>query len=185
MKGLAKHVAALSLGVVAFAAPLHAQMPMQFSLGGSLGIPLGDFGDAFKMGFHGLAAVAFTPASLPVSFQVDGNFAQFKVDGGGDGKARMLFATGDVVYKFNTAAESRLRPYLIGGLGLYNSKAIDGIDATDDPSSTDFGVNAGAGFNVAAGAASLFVESRFHDVFTDVNSTQFIPLTVGIRLGGK
>jgi hypothetical protein len=49
---------------------------------------------------------------------------------------------------------------------------------------TDFGINAGAGFDFKAGSAGLFVEGRFHDVFTDGGSTQFIPITVGIRLGG-
>ena len=177
MKGLAKQVAALTLGVVALAAPLHAQTA-QFSLGGSLGIPLGDFDDVAKMGFHALAAATIKPASMPVSFQVDGNFAHFstEVDGVSD---RMLFATGNAVYNFKTAPTSRLHPYIIGGVGIYNNKFTD-IDAT-----TDFGINAGAGFDVAAGGASLFVEGRFHDVFTDGSSMQFVPLTVGVRLGGK
>jgi hypothetical protein len=175
MKGLAKHVAALSLGVVAMAAPLQAQSPAQFSLGGSLGIPLGDFDDGAKMGFHGLAAVGFTPATMPVGFQIDGNYSQFSTETD-DLNVRMLFATGNVVYKFATAETSTLRPYLIGGVGAYNSKAT-GDAAPDVDSETDIGINAGAGFNMAAGGASLFVEGRFHNVF--------IPLTVGIRLGGN
>jgi hypothetical protein len=184
MKGLAKHVAALSLGVVAMAAPLQAQSPAQFSLGGSLGIPLGDFDDAAKMGFHGLAAVGFTPATMPVGFQIDGNFAQFSTEAD-DVNVRNLFATGNVVYKFATAETSTLRPYLIGGLGVYNLKETgDGVIG-DPESVTELGLNAGAGFNMAAGGASLFVEGRFHNVFTDGSSTQFIPLTVGIRLGGN
>ena len=182
MKGLAKQVAALSLGVVALAAPLHAQ-GVQFSLGGSLGIPLGDFDDAAKMGFHGLAAATIKPATMPVSFQIDGNYAHFSTEADNVG-FQMLFATGNVVYNFKTAETSRLHPYLIGGVGVYNSK-LTGDAAPTDESSTDLGINAGAGFNVAAGAASLFVEGRFHDVFTDGSSTQFVPLTVGVRFGGK
>ena len=180
MKGLAKHVAALSLGVIAFAAPLQAQTGAQFSLGGSLGIPLGDFADeevgGANMGFHGLAAVGFAPATMPVGFQIDGNFAQFGTDAD-DVNVRNLFATGNVVYKFATAETSTLRPYLIGGLGVYNLKATgDGV-VGDPESVTELGLNAGAGFNMAAGGASLFIEGRFHNVFTDGSSTQFIPLT--------
>ena len=183
MKGLAKQVAALSLGVFAFSAPLHAQAP-QFSIGGSVATPLGDFDDAAKLGFHALAAVTIAPASMPVAFQVDGNWAQFSDESPLDVKSRMLFATGNVVYKFKTAETSRLHPYLIGGLGVYNNK-LTGDDAPTDESITDLGINAGAGFNVSAGAASLFVEGRFHDIFTDGGSTQFVPLTVGLRFGGK
>ena len=182
MKGLAKHVAALSLGVVAFAAPLQAQ-GAQFSLGGSVGVPLGDFDEGAKMGFHGVAGVSFAPPTMPVGFQVDGNFAQFSTELD-DLNVRMLFATGNVVYNFKVAEASRLRPYLIGGLGVYNGKETGDAADPDAESTTDIGINAGAGFNVSAGAASLFVEGRFHSIFTDGNSTQFIPLTVGVRFGG-
>ena len=184
MNSLSKQVAALSLGLIAAATPLAAQ-GAQFLVGGGLGMPLGDFADGFKMGYHAMAGVSITPATMPVSFQVDGNFAQFSVDQDNvDAKERMLFATGNVVYKFKTAPTSRLHPYLIGGLGVYNGKAT-GDDVLTNESSTKFGINAGAGFNVAAGAASVFVESRFHDVFTEGGSTQFAPISVGLRFGGK
>ena len=202
MTSLSQRVAALSFGFAIVAAPLVAQgsttkpaaapakstssaaSPLRFSLGGGVGIPLGDFDDAAKLGWHGQAAVAYAPATLPVSFQVDGNFGQFSTEVDGV-KDRMMYATGNVVYNFKTAESSRLHPYLIGGLGFYNQKATgdavpDGVEST-----TDLGINAGAGFNVAAGSASLFVEGRFHDVFTDGSSTQFVPLTVGVRFGGK
>ena len=183
MKGLVKQVAALSLGVFAFSAPLHAQAP-QFAIGGGVASPLGNFDDVSKMGLHGLAAISFKPATMPVGIQVDGNFAQFADTFSTTNlKARMLFATGNVVYTFKTAAASRLHPYLIGGVGVYNSK-VTGTGAPTG-STTDLGVNGGAGFNIAAGAASVFVEGRFHDVFTSGSSTQFVPLTVGLRFGGK
>ncbi len=182
MNGLAKHVAALTLGVVAFAAPLQAQGP-QFLLGAGLGLPLGEFGDFAKTGFHGTAGVAIAPASLPVGLRLDGTFSHFGTEFD-DVSWRTLSLTGNAVYNFKTAETSRIAPYLIGGVGLYNNKATgDGAEGAE--SETDFGINAGAGFNVAAGAASVFVEGRFHNVFTDGNSQQFIPLTVGVRLGGK
>ena len=184
MKGFVKQVAVLSLGALAFAAPVYAQAP-QFALGGGVGIPLGDFDTFAKMGIHGLAAVSFKPASLPVGIQVDGNFAQFSDDTPADIKDRMLFATANAVYTFKTAAASKLHPYLIGGVGVYNNKLTGNDAPTTAASNTDLGINAGAGFNIAAGGASVFVEGRFHDVFTDGGSTQFVPLTVGLRFGGK
>jgi hypothetical protein len=70
-------------------------------------------------------------------------------------------------------------------VGLYNGK-VTGDDVIGDPESeTDFGINAGAGFDFVAGAVGLFVEGRFHNVFTEDESTNFIPITVGVRLGGS
>jgi len=185
MKGLAK-VAALSLGVFALAAPLHAQA--KFLVGGSLATPLGDFDDNAKLGFGAMAGVSIAPPKAPVAFQVDGNWNQFGSELT-DVKYRMIYGTGNAVYNFQTAATSKLHPYLLGGVGVYNFKPT-GDGAAGAESVTKFGINAGAGFNIAAGAASVFVEGRFHDVFSKDDATlmpnlQFVPLTVGLRFGGK
>lgn len=181
MISMSKKLAALSLGLFAFAAPLHAQGAAAFSLGGSLGMPLGDLDDGVNMGFHLVGAANFRPQSLPVGIQVDANFARFGTEGDGV-NLRGLFATGNAVYSFSTAETSSIRPYLIGGLGVYNLKFTG--DGVSDDGTTKLGINAGAGFNFAAGNTALFVEGRFHNVFTENSSAQFIPLTVGIRFGG-
>jgi hypothetical protein len=167
------------------AAPAVAQ-GAKFSVGGGLTLPLGDFGDAASTGFHGLAAVGFQPANLPVGFQIDGMYQRFGVDDvpdDFDAKFQIIQGTANVVYTFTTAEESTFHPYLIGGVGLYNAKAT-GDDVPDSESETDFGINAGAGFDFQAGAVALFVEGRFHNVFSDPDNTNFIPITVGIRFGG-
>jgi hypothetical protein len=191
MRALSKGVAALAVGMLLGAPALRAQ-GAEFSLGGGVGIPLGDFDESAKTGWHGLAAVSFVPNGWPVGIQIDGSYQQFGLDDaafpGFDGlKNRLLVGTGNLVFKFKTSEESTFRPYLIGGGGVYNSK----VTGSDDPGDvlpggeTKFGVNAGAGFDFKAGSAGLFVEGRFHNVFTDESNTQFIPITVGIRLGGN
>ena len=159
----------------------------KFSVGGGLTLPLGDFGDAAGTGFHGLAAVGFQPANLPIGFQLDGMYQRFGVEDAPDdfdANFQIIQGTVNAVYTFVTAEESTFHPYLIGGVGLYNAKAT-GDDVPDDlGSETDFGINAGAGFNFQAGAVGLFVEGRFHNVFTEDESTNFIPITLGIRFGG-
>jgi len=171
------------------AAPAVAQ-GAKFSLGGGLTLPLGDFGDVASTGFHGLAAVGFQPANLPVGFQLDGMYQRFGVEGAPDnfdGNTQIIQGTANVVYTFTTAQESTFHPYLIGGVGLYNSKPTgDDFQAlVGDESSTDFGVNAGAGFDFQAGSVGLFVEGRFHNVFSDGSDGTFIPITVGVRFGGR
>jgi hypothetical protein len=191
MRGLSKGMAALAVAMLLGAPALRAQ-GAEFSLGGGIGVPLGDFDDAAKLGWHGLAAVSFGPEGWPVGIQIDGSYQQFSLDDaafpGFDGlKNRLIMGTGNVVFKFKTAEDSRFRPYLIGGGGVYNSK----ITGSDDPEDilpggeTKFGLNAGAGFDFKAGSAGLFIEGRFHNVFTEGSNTQFIPITLGIRLGGN
>lgn len=191
MRGLSKGMAALVVGMLLGAPALRAQ-GAEFSLGGGIGLPLGDFDDAAKLGWHGLAAVSFVPEGWPVGIQIDGSYQQFSLDDetfpGFDGlKNRFIMGTANAVFKFKTSEESTFRPYLIGGGGVYNSK----VTGSDDPGDvlpggeTKFGINAGAGFDFKAGSAGLFVEGRFHNVFTEGSNTQFIPITVGIRLGGN
>lgn len=185
-------VATLAIGMLVSTSTARAQ-GAEFSLGGGVGIPLGDTGDRDNIGWHGLAGVSFIPTGWPVGIQVDGQFHQFKLDdavqpAGGDLKDRLIFGTANIVYKFKTSEETRFRPYLIGGGGVYNLKTtgadeVGGVIDTDN-STTKFGLNAGAGFDFKAGSVGLFIEGRFHDVFTEGTDYQFIPITLGIRLGG-
>jgi outer membrane protein with beta-barrel domain len=157
----------------------------QFSLGGGIDMPLGDFDDAANTGWHGLAAVTFTPATWPVGIQIDGNYARFPDATPLDVNAQMIFGTGNLVYRFSTSPESTFRPYLIGGGGVYNLKQTgNDVPSGFDNSSTKFGLNGGAGFDIKAGSASLFAEARFHNVFTSGSNTNFLPITVGVRFGG-
>jgi hypothetical protein len=191
MRGLSKGIAALAVGMLLGAPALRAQ-GAEFSLGGGVGVPLGDFDDAAKLGWHGIAAVSFVPNGWPVGIQIDGSYQQFSLDDaafpGFDGlKNRLIMGTGNIVFKFRSSEESTFRPYILGGPGIYNSK----VTGADDPGDvlpggeTKFGINAGAGFDFKAGGAGLFVEGRFHNVFTEGSNTQFIPITLGIRLGGN
>ena len=178
-----KAVAALALGMLVSTSALRAQ-GAEFSLGGGLDFPLGNFDDFAKMGFHGLAGVSVFPANWPVGIQVDGNYAQFKDDSPADIKNQFIFGTANLVYKFKTSEETRFQPYLIGGGGVYNFKQT-GNDAITDQSFTKFGINAGAGFDVKAGSVGLFIEGRFHNMFTSGSDRTFIPITVGLRFGGS
>jgi hypothetical protein len=190
MRAIRSVVLGAVLMATAGAAPAMAQSGARFSLGGGLTLPLGDFGDAASTGFHGLAAVAFQPADFPVGIQVDGMFQRLGTDedpvlGDVDANFQILQGTANAVYRFQTSEESKVHPYLIGGVGLYNYK-LTGDDIPDGAGSeTDFGLNAGAGFEFAAGSVGLFVEGRFHNVFADGSNLNFIPITVGVRLGGS
>jgi len=194
MKGMLKALTAVAMATAFTASTAHAQTPVSFGVGGGVNIPLSDFGDAAKLGFQGTALVQFAPANLPVGFRVDGTYQQNKFSDDqaagplGDGKFQNIYGTADVVYTFKTAESSMFHPYLIAGGGVYNGKAKLDSDV-DTGSDTKFGVNAGAGFDYAAGSATIFLEARFHNVFTSddatgASNTTFVPITVGVKFGG-
>lgn len=162
-----------------------AQVPVKFGLGGGATIPLGSTSDAFKTGWHGLALVQFKPAASPVGFQIDGMYQQLKAKTGlPSGKEQLINGTANVVFTFPTSAETKIRPYLIGGGGIYNAK-FKPTTGSSTGSVTKFGLNAGAGFDFALSGATIFAEGRFHDVFTTGSNLKIIPITVGVKFGGK
>jgi hypothetical protein len=69
-----------------------------------------------------------------------------------------------------------IRPYLIGGAGYYGVKP----DVSGFESENKLGLNGGIGAMFPLSGFNTFVEARLHHVFTDVSSTQFIPVTIGI-----
>ena len=189
MKGFYKGLVAFAFVAAATTSVAQAQ-GVGFNVGGGVSLPLGDFGDAAKTGFHGMVGVNFQPENLPVGIRVDGMYQMY---GGsdlfqtafGDVDFRMISGTANAVYTFTTAETSTFHPYLIGGVGVYNL-GFTGDDADGFDSETKFGINAGAGFNFAAGESiNLFVEGRFHNVFTEDESTNFIPISAGVRFGGR
>ena len=157
----------------------------EFSLGGGVTSPLGNFDDVAKLGWHATAAVSFVPQNVPVGFQVDGSFSRLSDETPFDVKSQLIYGTANVVYKFKVAEDTKFRPYLIGGGGVYNLDAKGDDVPSSVESVTKFGINAGAGFDFKAGAAGVFVEGRFHNVFTEGDNTSFIPITVGVRFGGS
>jgi hypothetical protein len=192
MQVFAKALTALAAVTLLSSPSLKAQ-GVEFGLGGGVGVPLGNFDDESKLGWHGLAELSFVPEGWPVGIQFDGSYQQFALDdasappGFSDLKTRVMLGTGNIVFKFKSSDESTFRPYLIGGPGIYNSK----LTGQDDPSdilgggTTDFGLNAGAGFDFKAGSLGLFIEGRFHNVFKDGEDLKFIPVTLGLRFGGS
>ena len=181
MRGFTKGVLSIGLSLGLGASALAAQTPVQFGLGGGASIPSGSTSDGLKTGWHGTALVQFMPAASPVGFRVDGSYHQMKFDGGG-GKDQVIDGTANVVYEFKVSPETKFRPYVIGGGGVYNVKAKP--DVGPSPSETKFGINAGAGFNIGTASTAFFVEGRFHNVFFSGSDFHFIPITAGVRFGG-
>jgi opacity protein-like surface antigen len=185
MKSVIRGVA-VGLAVVFGAQVAHAQAGVSLGLGGGVTVPTGSFADGVGTGWNGMVVARIKPAMSPMGLQLDGFYNRFGLDGV-DGNSRIMGATANAVFAFPSAAAAR--PYLLGGVGLYNGKAsIDG--GPEGESTTKFGLNAGAGFDFAFGGnARLFAEGRFHAILKaavdgttgDETTAYMIPLTVGLR----
>lgn len=185
MKSMIRGAAALGLAVILSAQVAQAQ-GMSFGVGGGVVVPTGTLSDGNGTGWSGTALLRVQPPASPIGLQLDAFYTRFSLAGGIDGHSRMIGGTADAVYAF--PGVSMARPYLIGGLGLYNGKTtITGLGSSN--AATKFGLNAGAGFNFGVGKAQLFAEGRFHamlksvvDPSTGAEKTGYmIPLTVGLR----
>ena len=171
-----------------FAAPTLAAQGNRFALGGGASIPTGKFSELAKVGWHATGSLNFGRHDSRLGLLIDGTYGEFGFDVQGfDVRQRWIYGTANLVYRFKRAGSeesSHVYPYAIGGGGVYNSKGIGSdADLFGGGSSTDFGLNAGLGLNYTVSRVVLYLEARYHTVFTDADDSHFIPVTLGIRFG--
>jgi hypothetical protein len=165
--------ASVFLVLAGMGAPGEAQAQLlRFGIGAGPSIPMGDLGDAVNTGFHAQGMVALRVPLLPLSLRGDVLFQRFSADAPGVGNFQQIAG---VVNGFYTLLPvPMVSPYVSGGVGLYNS-SFGGGD-----SSTDFGVNVGAGLRVNLLLVEVFGEARLHNVFGEGDSQRTLPVTVGV-----
>lgn len=171
----------LALGAVR----AEAQSGLNFGLGGGVSLPTGDFADFSKsLGWQGTAIVGYQPAGS-LGARADFLYGQTKFDrdeAGLDGKTTLAGGLASLVYSIPSAGA--VKPYLIGGAGVYNVKIDpDGLPSDDE---TKFAAGGGLGIKFKAGSdANFFVEGRFINVFTSGSDANFIPVTVGVTFATR
>ncbi|MGH7665677.1 MAG: hypothetical protein ACRENI_15515 [Gemmatimonadaceae bacterium] len=151
---------------------------------GGATLPLGDLDDnGVETGFN-IAGIAEIGAPLvPLSFRIDAMWSQldYEFDGGiippgflgdPDDGLRLVSVTGNFKYAMSGIG---LRPYLMGGGGYYN------VRAAGAETQHEVGINAGAGLELLLTGLTTFAEVRFHHIFTEGESMQILPISVGIR----
>ena len=117
-------LSALVVAVALCAAiPLRAQLiqrseGFRFGLGLGATFPMGSYGDADKMGINILGVFETPLANSPLYLRVDGIYSSTAHDGA-SGTTGILGGTASALYHFS-APNAQARPYLLGGLGIYN-----------------------------------------------------------------
>jgi opacity protein-like surface antigen len=183
MTTLRRILAAAPLALALTAAAAHAQAttgtstrPVSFGVAGGLSIPSGDFGDQVKSGFLVGGLLEFARPASPLAFRVEVDYQRFdsKLDIRGAGNLRVISGVANVLYKFGGETA---RPYLLGGVGVFNS----GSSVEDSESETDLGLNVGAGLEVPLSGITVFGDVRYQSILASPDNVNLIPIRVGIR----
>jgi hypothetical protein len=163
--------------VAGAAAPVAAQARGYIGFGAGASIPIGDFADAAKTGWLGQVMGGVTSANGMLGGRIDGTYGQNSFKGTGFGKLKLLGVNADVVITPGKRP-AKAHPYFLAGVGFYNAKAGGDGD-------TKLALNGGLGIQIHAGnRMDFYAEGRFISVRSEGGSTNFIPITIGLRFGG-
>ena len=98
------------------------------------------------------------------------------------GNVNMVGASANLVLPL---MQSIVKPYLIGGVGVYRRRVSQDIRGTVDEfkslrdTQTNLGYNGGLGLSIGGAGPSLFIEARYVSVATTPNRTKFVPVVIG------
>jgi hypothetical protein len=152
-----------------------AQAPVQtvpfpiFGVGGGISIPAGGVAKDRAPGFNLVGLAEFRTPSEPLGIRAEALYQYFgaKQNSVGVESSNNFAALINVVYH---APRSQVRPYVIGGMGLYHI-SDHGNNA---------GVNGGVGVTIPLTGMGAYAEVRLHAALTQGPSFVTLPITFGI-----
>jgi hypothetical protein len=165
----------LTAGLVAIGSPAAAQTGQQtmpfpiLGVGAGISIPAGGVAKDRVPGFNLLGLAEFRTPTEPLGIRAEALYQYFgaKQNATGVSSSNTFAVLVNVIYH---APQSQVRPYVIGGMGLYHISQ-QGNNA---------GLNAGAGITIPLSGMGAFAEIRAHAALTQGASYVSIPLTFGI-----
>lgn len=167
---------ALAFGLLAAPAlPGQAQPTegIRYGFGGGLILPMGDYGDVAKTGWHLMGLIQLPISQSPIHLRFDGMYGS-NSSKSGSGSVKLAGATADLLYHLGNRASS-VRPYVLGGLGFYN--------VSNGSSESDFAFGFGGGILFGVGNMHAFLETRYMSIQTSGSSLNFLPVTFGLMFG--
>lgn len=176
MKRTSITVAAMAVAIFSSASMAQSTKPISVGISGGAAIPAGDLADDYNTGFNGTLSIGFRSYGSPIGIRIDGMYNKLSVR---DDRivslpdAIITSANANLVYALPGTG---IRPYLIGGGGVYGTK----LDVSGARTESDLGLNGGIGAAFPLSGFNTFIEARFHHIFTEGGSTQFVPVTFGI-----
>jgi opacity protein-like surface antigen len=169
----------VALITIAGAGSLSAQ-GVRFGIGGGLLVPMGNYKDADKMGWLVGGDATYWMMGTPVGIRADVQYSQTSEKSGVLAHTtKIIGGLAEAVYAFGKKGDG-VRPYIMGGLGLYNVK-IDVSGLSGSTTKVGFGGGAGLAFKLGTGGTRFFVEGKFVSVATSGSSYTFLPIRAGFR----
>jgi hypothetical protein len=185
-------------GLAAAGSPLAAQKA-GLGFGASVGanVPNGKFADGVQTGLvvNGLVGVGmgrfglrgelfWSRSDLDNAFirKVGNSVLPSDVGTNASGNVDLVGATANIVLPLT---QSMVKPYVIGGLGVYRRRVAQDVGGTVDEfrslrdTQTNLGYNGGLGLSIGGLGPSLFIEARYVSVATTPDRTKFIPVVIG------
>ena len=156
----------------------------RFGIGGGLLLPMGDYKNGDKAGFLVGADGTYWLTGGQVGVRVAASYSQTSEKSGLTAhKTKMIGGMGELVYAFGPKV-SPARPYVFGGVGVFNVKlSASGADTSE--TKVGFGGGAGVAFKLGTGSTRLFVEGRYMTVKAFNVTLPSLGVTAGLRFGGK
>jgi outer membrane protein with beta-barrel domain len=149
------------------------QGPLRVGMAAGVTAPVSAYANDKDVGYHLALVFDIRVPATPFGFRIDGQFHEMKYSGNST-RDQILMATGDAILKVPTG--SLVVPYLIGGVGIYNSRRNLFLSKNG---STDPGVNVGGGLRFELVDVTTFVEARYHRTSGDAN-IRMLPVSIGI-----
>jgi opacity protein-like surface antigen len=174
--------AALALGVAVAAPSAAAQdvagtRAVSFGIAGGATLPVGDASDFYDTGFNLMGSINVQPAYMPVGARFDVMYHSLGGKDVGIFEAEDLnILAGNANVVLTVSNTGTVRPYVLGGVGIYNLDAGGSSESV-----TKFGLNGGGGIEFDVGGFNTFVEARLHSIFTEDSKTNVVPVVFGIR----
>jgi opacity protein-like surface antigen len=164
-------------GLLAGAAPAAAQIG--FVVGGGVSVPVGEFGEFAKSGWMALGGAQLGIPLFPLKFRAEGLFGRNTHEGASGDKTTLYGGMANAIFQIGPPLVP-VKPYVIAGVGYLNHRYSPGAAGAQSDSEWKpvFGGGAGVGLNLLV--IGVFVEARY----LRRDDTGFIPVIVGVRLGG-
>jgi opacity protein-like surface antigen len=192
----------LLAAVVSTASQAQAPRPVTVGIAVGATMPISDFADDTKTGYHGAGFLQYEPAGG--IWGVRGEASYHRSDftdealgdigaAPGDDITNSITHVGVAAVLLGSGRDRSFTPYALGGLGYYRvtvSASTGSISLSD--SESGFGFNGGAGIRFGR-QAGFFIEARYHQFSittededdpqsNDVKSTfRMIPVSIGVR----
>ncbi len=178
---------------------------LSYAISPGLTVPTGSFhsdadGYGFNAGWQGMALVEFKVPQTALGVRLDGSYgensandklkAQTVANTGRptDYKAKTLGASVDLTFEFPSSSPAKA--YVLAGVGTYKFQIVapSSVTLSSFTSKMTFAWNGGAGLRYSIGGVSLVLEARYFNISSPPFQgwdIRYVPITVGVRFGGR